>query len=81
VVARVGGDEFAILMRTVDAGDAVAVAQSVRDRLSGSEVSASIGVAVIDGALPAAEVMIRADHACYAAKANGGNRVELYRVS
>ena len=81
VVARVGGDEFAILMRTVDAGGAVAVANAVRERLSGSAVSASIGVAVVDGKLPSAEVMIRADHACYAAKANGGNRVELYEAS
>ena len=81
VVARVGGDEFAILMRTVNADDAVAVANAVRERLSGSAVSASIGVAVVDGKLPPAEVMIRADHACYAAKANGGNRVELYEVS
>ena len=81
VVARVGGDEFAILMRDVDAASAVDVAHSVRQRLSGSAVSASIGVAIIDGALPGVEVMVRADHACYAAKANGGNRVELYDAS
>lgn len=80
IVARVGGDEFAILMRAVDAAAALRVAESVRDRLRGSAVSASIGVAVIDGRLPSSEVMIRADSACYKAKANGGDAVVLHAV-
>jgi diguanylate cyclase (GGDEF)-like protein len=78
VVARVGGDEFAVLMRNVAADDAAGVAGAVHARLAGLEVSASIGVAVIDGAVLAAEVVVQADSACYAAKAGGGNRVEVF---
>ncbi|HZN15215.1 MAG TPA: GGDEF domain-containing protein [Acidimicrobiales bacterium] len=78
LVARVGGDEFAVLMRSVPPQGALEVAAGVSDRLSGMAVSASIGVAVIDGSSQPDDVVMQADEACYAAKAKGGNRVELY---
>jgi diguanylate cyclase (GGDEF)-like protein len=78
LVARVGGDEFAIVMRDVPDERAVEIAENVRDRLSGMEVSASIGVAVIDGSVPPNEVLAQADSACYAAKAKGGDAVHLF---
>lgn len=77
LVARIGGDEFAVLMRHVPADAAMTTAEAVRERLSGKAVAASIGVAVIDGTSPPADVLARADRACYAAKARGGNAVEL----
>lgn len=78
VVARVGGDEFAVVLEEVPSGRAVDIAESVRGRLSGMAVSASIGVAVIDGTIAPADVLARADSACYAAKAAGGDRVHLF---
>jgi diguanylate cyclase (GGDEF)-like protein len=78
VVARVGGDEFAIVMRDVPVDRAVDIAENVRGRLSGMAVSASIGVAIIDGSVPPSEVLAQADSACYAAKAKGGDAVHLF---
>lgn len=78
VVARVGGDEFAIVLQEVPSGRAVDIAESVRGRLSGMAVSASIGIAVIDGTVAPMDVLARADSACYAAKAAGGDRVHLF---
>jgi diguanylate cyclase (GGDEF)-like protein len=77
-VARVGGDEFGVLMRDLPADRAVAIAESVRGRLSGLAVRASIGVALIDGSTPADEVLAHADTACYTAKASGGDAVYLF---
>ncbi|MBA3655708.1 MAG: GGDEF domain-containing protein [Actinobacteria bacterium] len=81
VVARMGGDEFAVLMRGVPVGDLEGVAHAVRDRLSGLALSASIGAAPVDGSQRSDDVIVQADRACYAAKAAGGNCVELFRAS
>jgi diguanylate cyclase (GGDEF)-like protein len=78
VVARVGGDEFAVLMRELPADAARGVADGVHLRLSGMAVPASIGVALIDGSMSPAEVLAQADLACYAAKAKGGDAVEMF---
>ena len=72
-VARVGGEEFAVLL---DAREA-ATAESVIERLRlvtpfGQTVSA--GIAVWDGCEPAAAMMRRADDALYAAKRLGRDR-------
>jgi diguanylate cyclase (GGDEF)-like protein len=77
VVARMGGDEFAVLMRNVDGAAVLGIARSVRDRLRTSGLSASIGAAIVDGSSAPADVMANADRACYAAKAKGGDTVEL----
>jgi diguanylate cyclase (GGDEF)-like protein/PAS domain S-box-containing protein len=88
VVARLGGDEFAVLLRRIDGDDANQVASSVREfaseRLSElprsglDTVTLSVGVATFgDGEeVPTLdELLSRADHAMYAAKRAGGNRV------
>lgn len=87
VFARVGGDEFAVLLHDCSPQAALAVADHilaiVREFSSdyGDEsmrVGVSIGIAGIaanDGT--PAEVMHRADQACYAAKHGGGNRAVL----
>jgi len=88
-VARVGGDEFVVLLPEINhEADAQRAAQKIlrvivapfafdQDEV---HITASIGVAIgpRDGATP--EALIRnADGAMYRAKQSGGNRVELYR--
>ena len=90
-VARLGGDEFGILLADCAVDDARQIAERLLDRIGRVrfswdgrvyEVGASIGIAPIDGDTPlAADVMSRADVACYAAKAAGRNRVSVYHPS
>ena len=86
-VARVGGDEFLILMPDVHGEqDASVIAQKVLERIAapfvvhGEElhVTASIGVAVYptDG-LDAETLIKNADGAMYRVKERGGNRFQL----
>jgi len=80
-IARVGGDEFAILLEGGrDAGDAVRVAERIHDRLAaplnlgGHEifVTASLGIAVHNPEYERPEDLLRdADTAMYRAKASG----------
>ena len=87
VVARVGGDEFAMLLPETDADQAVIVAQGIVKALGRQvavlgeqsiHITASVGVALFDG-LSAAEVLEFADLAMYEAKQSGRNRVAMYR--
>jgi diguanylate cyclase (GGDEF)-like protein/PAS domain S-box-containing protein len=91
VVARVGGDEFAIMLsRLPDIGVAGALAQKVVHALSAPYslqdrevlIGASIGIAVYpqDGAT-AETLMKHADKAMYRAKWLGGNRYHFYTTS
>lgn len=89
VLARVGGDEFAVLLPQTGAAQARIVADgivsTVRRRVeAGSDrsirVTASVGVALFDGQR-AAELMHQADLAMYEAKAAGRDRFVLYRTS
>ena len=88
-VGRPGGDEFIVVIDEVgDEGDAVrighdlleTIARPVRYEISTTiEVSASIGIALYprDGSSPD-ELLRGADAAMYAAKARGGNSLEVY---
>ena len=88
MVARLGGDEFAVLLRRIDGDDANQVACSVREfaserlaelpRSGLDSVTLSVGVATFGegGEIPTMdELLSQADHAMYAAKRAGGNRV------
>lgn len=88
-VARIGGDEFVVLLRDLhDAAEAASVAERLLEQLrspcrlqSGPLVrpSASIGGAVTDDADTAADDLVaRADAAMYRAKQSGGDRVEVF---
>jgi diguanylate cyclase (GGDEF)-like protein len=90
LTARVGGEEFVVVLPNIDAGQACEAAQRLRDALaerqlphSGSSVSPfvtlSIGVAELDPETMDHfdQLMQRADQALYRAKHQGRNRVSL----
>lgn len=91
VVARIGGDEFAIILNNCTAERAVQIATSltsaveaiwVPDRSQDLRVGVSIGIVEItpgDG-LGIDELIRRADDACYEAK-HGGGGARLYQES
>ncbi len=93
VVARIGGEEFAVLLPHTDEETATDVAERVRAAValhtSDPQVTVSIGVASLAGALfqhgedpieRAATLMERADGALYRAKRAGRNRVCVWRA-
>ena len=83
VVARLGGDEFAVILNNCDMERGVTIAHTLVTTISAQSVSSdagplsvgvSIGVVLIDPALPIDidELVRRADNACYTAKNRGG---------
>lgn len=91
LAARMGGDEFAVMLRNVDSEEEISyVAQrlleSIREpaRIAGRVVrpSASVGIALIsDQTLTAEDVLMQSDTAMYDAKATGKNTVSLFDVA
>ena len=89
VVARLGGEEFVVLLPGCDEQAASTVAQRLCDGIAAQAVAVegtavhytvSVGVATMDAAVDGVEALIeRADRAMYAAKAAGRNRVERWR--
>lgn len=73
-IARIGGDEFLVLLHDCPAADAAQIAHRM---LAAAEPghSFSIGVATWDGAEEGYALVHRADTAMYAAKAAGGGRM------
>ncbi len=90
-IARIGGDEFAVLLMRTDEASANTIADELceaisRNRLAvggvGVRVTASIGVApYVGGKLSAEELLIEADLAMYEAKERGGDRAVQVRSS
>ncbi len=87
IVARLGGEEFVIVLPGCTIADAMTAAEAMRlglHRLTvviagqAVEVTASLGLAVVDGDdRDFAGVLDRADQALYAAKTAGRDRVKL----
>jgi diguanylate cyclase (GGDEF)-like protein len=87
LIGRLGGEEFAAILRDTSQEKAVAVADRLREcfakaaqDVDGRPVCATISVGVVhcDGPmLDVAELLAQADQALYFAKERGRNRVEL----
>ncbi len=85
VVARYGGDEFALILPETDMDDALNLAERIREELAcltmahgprAIHVTASVGVAAMPEHATTREGLIgAADSASYAAKRAGGDRV------
>ena len=88
LVARMGGDEFAILHRGVCPEQSTALAQTIINAfqptfaIAGAHVQIGVSIGVVStpagGALDVDELMRRADVAMYSAKGRGKNRWDNY---
>jgi diguanylate cyclase (GGDEF)-like protein len=89
-VARLAGDEFAVLLPDAGGEDVIGIAQRVLDSLDEPvtlaeervRIVASVGVAVFpDDGFTADELLASADAAMYRAKEGGGGRYEVFNVA
>ena len=93
IVGRYGGEEFVILMPAADEGCAEKVAKRICDRVEEAyiedeetkiRVTVSLGVACMENSdtdISLESLIMRADQALYAAKADGRNQVEIWDKS
>lgn len=80
IPCRFGGDEFTILLPEADAATALVLAERIRRRFAQMGFGActlSMGVAQYEKGESVKHLVRRADEAMYAAKRDGGNRVEI----
>jgi diguanylate cyclase (GGDEF)-like protein len=86
--ARLGGDEFAVLLRDRDLAHAESVARRLLETMAEPvglsrgrvAVTASIGIALVQGQSGAQEVLRDADLAMYGAKSAGRNRASVFEA-
>ncbi len=87
LLARIGGDEFSILLKNCNLEAAIIIAEKVRYQIDASRfiwedkvfnIGTSIGIAKIEGLTNKAMIMSQADIACYLAKDTGRNRINVY---
>ncbi len=83
-LARIGGDEFAVLMEHVALDKAIEIAERIRTTVEAFEfhwrsqrlsIGVSIGIVPIQAGQSIADTLNLADMACYTAKKAGRNRV------
>jgi len=85
ICARLGGEEFAIIMPGSAEANSTRIAERIRERIAAYQsvdptlaevrITVSIGLAVSSGAMAGRDLVARADQALYAAKHAGKNRV------
>ena len=85
VIARMGGDEFALILPAESAASAAIVARALLETIRelvteehAGQVTASMGLAAFEGDLTADQMFARADRAMYDAKETGKDRVAVY---
>jgi diguanylate cyclase (GGDEF)-like protein len=85
-LARIGGDEFAVLMEHASLDKALHLAEKIRATIEGFEfhwraqrfsIGVSIGVVPIQVGHSITDTLNMADMACYTAKKEGRNRVHV----
>lgn len=85
IMGRLGGEEFALAMPGTDLAGALQAAERLRAAVAEAPVltdgntyvmTVSVGVVVVDPNEHINSALARADHALYAAKSGGRNRVE-----
>ncbi|MFW5970361.1 MAG: EAL domain-containing protein, partial [Halofilum sp. (in: g-proteobacteria)] len=89
-LARLGGDEFGLLLHPCGIPAARTIAEDLREAIQQFRfvwtehifsIGVSIGVVAIDGESPNTEILLSAaDTACYMAKDQGRNRVQVYEA-
>ncbi len=87
LLARIGGDEFALLLYDVTDETAVYVAESFRKQVQDYtfkyqqqvvDIGCSIGITMIEPHKGKENLLARADFSCHAAKLSGRNQVHIY---
>jgi diguanylate cyclase (GGDEF)-like protein/PAS domain S-box-containing protein len=86
IAARIGGDEFAVILRDLDLAQARAVAEELRLAIGSADTergcTVSVGLCRLHGDVPDAETCFRAvDRAMYRAKGQGRDRVVVGSIS
>ena len=89
LVARLGGDEFGIIFVDCNIDETKQALKQLLKKMNDFrfvwqdqvfQISASVGVTVVNALTSAQELMKQADVACYAAKDAGRNRINVYSV-
>ena len=91
IVARFGGEEFAVILPNTDVTGAYSVAEQIRRAISAGkikdmhnqsvldQITISIGIAQHDSSDRQNDLVQRADQALYKAKEKGRNRIEIMK--
>ncbi len=84
IIARYGGDEFAILFPHIGIEEARVVCERIRESIKGLRIFSDSGYITLSGGLTMyklgermSEFLRRADELLYQAKARGGDRIEV----
>ncbi|MFY9476305.1 MAG: GGDEF domain-containing protein, partial [Aquabacterium sp.] len=92
IVARLGGEEFAVLLPETNLAGAQSVAENIRRSIEASKIrrhddqapiggiTISIGIAIYEKDANLVELLDQADKALYVSKESGRNRTSVYSV-
>lgn len=87
LLARIGGDEFAMILYDVNEEQAIEVAEMFRQNIHDYkfmyhretvDVGCSLGVVMVEPGASTEDLLAWADYSCHAAKLAGKNKIHLY---